>query len=236
MDSFLFNFSTPQQLVRLSMPVNKRRMFNSFFKSTMSLIPVLVCVLLSGQIFAQSLDYTTLQNINKNRNNGSESMMELLNNSDYALCAAVPVFQFITFYSTNHGLNWEDTKQSVLAFGYDIAFTEMFKYSLQRDRPYTTYPSQIKAYRNNTDPSFPSGHVSMAFANATSLSIRYRKWYYVVPAYAWAGAVGYSQMYLGMHYPSDVLAGAIVGAGSAWLSLKTNQWINNRKTARQFMQ
>ena len=63
----------------------------------------------------------------------------------------------------------------------------------------------------------------MAFATATSLSLTYPKWYIIVPAYSWAGAVGYSRMHLGVHYPSDVFIGALVGAGSAWLTHAMNK-------------
>jgi membrane-associated phospholipid phosphatase len=52
--------------------------------------------------------------------------------------------------------------------------------------------------------SFPSQHTSFAFATATALSLQYRKWWVVVPAYTWAAMVGYSRLYLGQHYPSDV--------------------------------
>jgi membrane-associated phospholipid phosphatase len=36
-------------------------------------------------------------------------------------------------------------------------------------------------------------------------------------------------MHLGVHYPSDVIAGAIVGSGSAYLSYKMNKWINKKR-------
>ena len=83
--------------------------------------------------------------------------------------------------------------------------------------------------------SFPSGHTSFAFCTASSLSICFPRWYVVAPAYAWASAVGYSRLYLGMHYPTDVLAGAIIGAASAWLSHEGNKWLQNRKYKRDFM-
>jgi undecaprenyl-diphosphatase len=46
----------------------------------------------------------------------------------------------------------------------------------------------------------------------------------VVPAYGWAAMVGYSRLYLGEHYPSDVIAGAAIGAGSAFLS----EWLTKK--------
>ena len=95
--------------------------------------------------------------------------------------------------------------------------TQIMKAAFNRPRPYKTYTD---IYPDNPDNSkaFPSGHVSLVFATATSLSLQYKKWYIVVPLYAWSAGVSYSRMYLGQHYPSDILAGAVVGAGSAYLS------------------
>ena len=61
------------------------------------------------------------------------------------------------------------------------------------------------------NPSFPSGHSATAFAAATAVAIvspRLR-----VPALAIAAAVGLSRVYLRVHFPLDVVAGALVGAG-----------------------
>jgi membrane-associated phospholipid phosphatase len=75
----------------------------------------------------------------------------------------------------------------------------------------------------------PSAHTSSAFATATSLSLAFPKWYVVVPSFVWASSVGYSRMHLGVHYPSDVLVGALVGSGSAFLTQKANQWLNKKR-------
>jgi undecaprenyl-diphosphatase len=64
------------------------------------------------------------------------------------------------------------------------------------------------------DPSFPSGHASRAFAVATLLAIRFR-WWVRIPAVAFAILVGISRVYLGLHWPSDILGGVIAGIGLA---------------------
>ena len=102
--------------------------------------------------------------------------------------------------------------------------TQATKYIVNRKRPYLDYPALITPYQIESDASFPSGHTSTAFATAAALSITFNKWYVAVPAYAWATGVGYSRINLGEHYPSDVLVGAIVGAGSAYLC----KWLNKK--------
>jgi undecaprenyl-diphosphatase len=107
----------------------------------------------------------------------------------------------------------------------NTAITQSMKYAINRQRPYEKYPTIIFPYDNSEKgKSFPSGHTSTAFSTATALSMDFKKWYVVVPAYAWAGSVGYARLKKGEHYPTDVLAGAAVGAGSALLS----QWLNRK--------
>jgi undecaprenyl-diphosphatase len=61
-----------------------------------------------------------------------------------------------------------------------------------------------------TSGSFPSGHAAGAFAFAAFVAWRSPRW--AAPALAWATLVAYSRCVLGVHYPSDVIAGAFVGA------------------------
>jgi membrane-associated phospholipid phosphatase len=98
------------------------------------------------------------------------------------------------------------------------AVTEALKITIDRERPADKYPTEIFVNGPVHGESFPSGHTSLAFATATTLSLDYKKWYIVVPAYLWAGSVAYSRMYLGKHYPSDVLGGIVIGIGSGYLS------------------
>jgi len=104
----------------------------------------------------------------------------------------------------------------------DGVLTYSLKNLIDRKRAYITYPDLIEPYKLLSSKSMPSGHTSLAFATATALTLKYPKWYVIVPSYIWAGSVGYSRMNLGVHYPTDVLAGAALGAGSAYLTLLLN--------------
>jgi membrane-associated phospholipid phosphatase len=104
------------------------------------------------------------------------------------------------------------------------AVTEALKITIDRERPADKYPTEIFVNGPVHGESFPSGHTSLAFATATTVALDYKKWYIVVPAYLWAGSVAYSRMYLGKHYPSDVLGGIIIGIGSGYLS----HWLTHK--------
>ena len=92
------------------------------------------------------------------------------------------------------------------------------KWALKRPRPYAAAIGVTKrtpgAPGDEFDPySFPSGHSAMAFSVATSLSLAYPKWYVIAPSYFWATSIAVSRNWLGVHYPSDVFVGALLGTG-----------------------
>ena len=107
-----------------------------------------------------------------------------------------------------------------------IVVTYGMKYLADRKRPYERYPGRVHPYSTEHSPSFPSGHTATAFALATSLSMKYPKWYVIAPTALWACSVGMSRMNEGVHYPSDVLVGAAVGAGCAVANHYINRWLN----------
>ena len=67
------------------------------------------------------------------------------------------------------------------------------------------------------DPSFPSGHTAVSFAAATAIYAINKKW--GIAAYIFAIVMGFSRLYLGVHFPLDVLGGAVVGMIAAKLVL-----------------
>ncbi len=177
---------------------------------------------------AQNFDINVLRDINLHRDKSLDSGFKLLSNSDAAICIATP----IAIYSIGLIKKEQNIKEKGIFIGETFLvstfITTAMKYSFKRARPFTTYPD-IDKQSDGGSYSFPSGHTSSAFATATSLSMAFPKWYVIVPSFVWASAVGYSRMDLGVHYPTDVLAGAIVGSGSAYLTYKLNKWLNKPK-------
>lgn len=191
-------------------------------------IAILFLVLLCTHSWAQDADISLLRNINLHRNKSLDGGIVDLTNSTYPATVALPTAQLIAGYATHNKQLIRDGWATVggLAFTGMVAFG--LKYSVNRTRPYVTY-HDLQPYQTDTDPSFPSGHATFSFFTATTLSMYYPRWYVIAPSYLWAAAVGYSRLDLGVHYPTDVLAGAIIGSGSAWLAWKANRWLAHRK-------
>ncbi|BDB57482.1 phosphatase PAP2 family protein [Flavobacterium ammonificans] len=179
-------------------------------------------------IHAQNVDIDVLKKININRNTSLDGTFKSISQSAVPISVATPILIYTLGMINNDSV----AKQKALFIGETFlasAFiTVVSKKIIKTDRPYDTYP-MVQPVVSEASYSMPSGHTSTAFATATSLSLAYPKWYVVAPSFVWAGAIGYSRMHLGVHYPSDVLAGAIVGSGSAYLTYKANQWINKKR-------
>lgn len=171
---------------------------------------------LFDQFKSQNADISLLRKINMQRNTGLDGSFKFISNSDTPVILAGPL-TVLTI-----GLIQKDklTIQKGLVMGGSLCLngviTMGLKYAVNRQRPFVTYP-EIQKLDKAGSHSFPSGHASSAFAFATSISLAYPKWYVIAPSFAWAGLVGYSRMHLGVHYPSDVLVGALIGIGTGFV-------------------
>jgi membrane-associated phospholipid phosphatase len=106
------------------------------------------------------------------------------------------------------------------AYGAIVAL----KHAVGRPRPYVTHRLRARAeqHASRTRPgdahlSFPSGHAGLAATLATSWSMSHPYWFTIAPGALWAAGVALSRLHLGVHYPSDILAGAVLGVGIAVL-------------------
>jgi membrane-associated phospholipid phosphatase len=178
---------------------------------------------------AQNIDINLLKEFNIHRNRSLDGTFDIVSQSVTPISLFVPVIFGCVALRSNGEFFKKETYVTASSLIVSTTVTLTLKSIVKRDRPYTTYPFIEPVGPLEYSPSFPSMHTSAAFSTATSLSLLSPKWYVIVPSYTWATAVAYSRMDLGVHYPSDVLCGAIVGAGSAWLCYKINSRLFDRK-------
>ena len=84
------------------------------------------------------------------------------------------------------------------------------KHLVARQRPFTTYTDLYPLIKKPTDYSFASGHTTASFA-AVGIWARFIPKKFAVIAIIFAVLVGFSRLYLGVHYPTDVLCGVLLG-------------------------
>jgi len=108
-------------------------------------------------------------------------------------------------------LIFEDEKEGILqaatTFGTTFAAIYLLKRVIDKKRP------------DGERYAFPSGHTAIAFSGAAFIQKRYG-WKYGIPVYVLAGYVGWSRVYADKHDYWDVLGGAAVGIGCAYLFTK----------------
>lgn len=92
-----------------------------------------------------------------------------------------------------------------------------------RPRPCHTFPDIPMLVSLPSSFSFPSGHSASSFAAAVILFLRHKK--YAWPALFLAALIAFSRIFLFVHYPTDILAGALLGTLSACLTY----WIFTKK-------
>lgn len=122
---------------------------------------------------------------------------------------------------------------ALLAMGIGALITNVaIKNIVARIRPYDTITELILLIERQHDFSFPSGHTCASLAAACALYHTLpRKW--GVACIVLAVLIALSRLYVGVHYPSDVLGGAAVGIFAGWAGWKLQEILRNRRIRKE---
>ena len=190
------------------------------------LLILLLLPIISG--YAQNIEIAILKELNVNRDKQFDNTFRVVTNSAPIVAYTIPILLLGISLVIKDKILRNKSFYLVATTISSAIISTLIKYSYVKPRPYEIY-SFIEKLTDGGGSSFPSGHTSDAFAIAVALSIAFPKWYIIIPIFTWAGLVGYSRIDLGVHYPSDVLMGAIIGAGSAYLCYKGQQWLHKKR-------
>ncbi|MBI2545125.1 MAG: phosphatase PAP2 family protein [Candidatus Aenigmarchaeota archaeon] len=158
-----------------------------------------------------AIDVAVLMFINKSLANPVfDLVMQFLQNFTYVFC--VFLILFFAFKRKK-----ELALLLILAAIISLGTSYVLKTEIHRDRPYQTLDVR-QLVDEDAGKSFPSNHVLIITALSTVIFSYYRR--FGIALFAFTGLVAFSRIYVGVHYPSDVLAGAIIGLLIGLLILK----------------
>lgn len=198
------------------------RISDAQFRSTIS--PSVV-----GQESDESLDIRLLHSIYGIQSPAFTNMMVAADRVAYpVMYGAVPAYWIGTLFSG--GASERDHAVRLTAsWGLAVGSVLALKHIVRRLRPFEVHEGiaprrQYAGARSFDRFSFPSGHAAITTAIVTSLSLSYPRWYIIGPGYLIATSVSLSRIWLGVHYPSDVASGFVIGLATGVLV----HWAGNR--------
>jgi undecaprenyl-diphosphatase len=142
---------------------------------------------------------------------------------DFVTFWAVPLFVIATcgLWLLDRPGPWYRWKVACLAglvaAGLGLVIGQVVSHLWVRERPFVSHPSQtLLLVAPSHEPSFPSDHAIAAFAIATAVALIGGRFAGAI-FLAGASVVAVSRVFVGLHYPGDVLGGALIGALAAFV-------------------
>lgn len=162
------------------------------------------------------MDWSVLHALNNfmYQHDGFEDPLLFYVNASEALFVATLAVVFLAARGAAHAAWRRASVAAVLSAGLGLAVGKAISELVDRARPFVADPHGVHLFSGHAaDPGFPSDHATAAFAIAVAILLRKREWGMVALALAAVLSVG--RVALGVHYPSDVLAGAALGTAAA---------------------
>jgi undecaprenyl-diphosphatase len=150
--------------------------------------------------------------------------------------ASIPIYAVLLFLVFKK-YGWRVGLTIIIVTALMITFTDQltnfFKDTVKRPRP--CQEESLNEVIRYIAPrcgkfSFFSGHATSTMAGAVFISLLLRKWFKYLPFIMvfWAFLVAYSRIYVGVHYPIDIIVGMAVGGLAGWLFYKLQQFVVKR--------
>lgn len=162
------------------------------------------------------VDWSVLHALNNfmYQHDGFEDPLLFYVNASEALFVATLAVVFLAARGAAHAAWRRASVAAVLSAGLGLAVGKVIAELVDRARPFVADPHGVHLFSGHAaDPGFPSDHATAAFAIAVAILLRKRGWGIVAVVLAAILSVG--RVALGVHYPSDVIAGAALGSAAA---------------------
>lgn len=117
-------------------------------------------------------------------------------------------------------LGWTVLVTLLAGFAIERPAYYLMKNSFKRNRPPMIIPGFQSVITASDEFSFPSGHTSGAFVLATTLMLLMPLGVFSLYLYGWAITVALSRVILGVHFPLDTVAGALLGSSIGWVAVQ----------------
>lgn len=171
------------------------------------------------------MDWSLLHSLNDflAAHDGVEDPLLFYVEASEALFAASLLVVFLLAHGRRH-VGWRRASvAALLSAGVALAIGKVVSELVDRARPFVDEPRGVHLFSPHAaDPGFPSDHATAAFAIATAIALRKPRW--GVFALVAAAVLSVGRVALGVHFPSDVLAGGALGAAVAiglwWVPLR----------------